>query len=439
MLTARRTLLATLLLLVAAGLAAALLLKHYGVGTPADALCGVAEGGCDVVNTSAYSQIAGLPLAAIGLVFYLSLAGSLVLALLAGDAVRLAIAKLAAVALGASLLVDLGLLAVQAFELKAYCVLCLLTYAMGASAFGALFGALRADASQVLAPGEGRLVVGGWLIGSLAATAAVATYHVALSARPASPTALLGGGANAGGAEVERLREQLKQLQETIDDPQKLEQYFSRKAQRDFEQAAVQNLDLAGVPFKGPAAAPIKVVEYSDFLCPFCRSLAEGFAGLLPQTAGRVSVYYKNYPLDTACNGNISQTVHEGACWLALGGLCAAEQNRFWPYHDRVFSREQKPTSREEMLRIAAEAGLDTGALASCVAEPATLDKLKAQIHEGSAAGVKGTPTVFINGKRVVRLNDFIALVDKESARLGLPPLPRPEPPQAQPAPPARR
>lgn len=428
--TARRTLLAVVLLLVAAALSAALLLKHYGVGTPADALCAPGTGGCDAVLQSRYAKLAGLPLAAIGLVFYVSLAGSLALALLAGEAVRAGIARLVASVLAVSLLIDLGLLAVQAFALQAYCALCILTYLMGAGAFGALFAALRADVSQVLAPGEGRLVVGGWLIGSLAATAAVATYHAALDARAGAPTAILGAGtAGKGSGELESLRAELQRLQATLDDPQKLEQYFSERAQREFEAAPVQSLDLAGVPFKGPGDAPIKVVEYSDFLCPFCRSLSEGFAAYLPQSAGRVAVYFKNYPLDTACNENVRQMVHDGACWLARGGLCAAEQNRFWPYHDRVFAGDQKPTSREQMQRLAAEAGLDMAALATCLERPATEERLKAQIREASAAGVNATPSVFINGRRVPRLNDFVAMVEKEAARLGLPPAPRPGPP----------
>lgn len=428
MLTARRTLLAALLLGIAAALSASLLLKHYGVGTPADALCGPAQGGCDVVNQSRYSTLGGLPLAAIGLVFYLSLAGSLLLTLLAGDAVRAALAKLAAAALALSLLADLALFGVQAFELEAYCILCILTYVLGAGAFAALFTALRADVGQALAPGEGRLVVGGWLIGSLAAVVAVGTYHLALGARPAAGAALLGAPTGAG-EEVERLRQEVERLKATLDDPQKLDQYFAERAQREFDQAVTQNLDLAGVPFKGPANAPIKVVAFSDFLCPFCRSLADGFAAYLPQSAGRVAVYYKNYPLEPSCNENVKQVVHDGACRLALGAICAAEQNRFWPYHDRVFASEPKPATREAMLRSAAEAGLDVAALVSCLDRPATLERLKAQIHEGAVGGVKGTPTVFINGKRLPRLNDFIAMVDKEAARLGLPPAPRPQPP----------
>lgn len=426
MLTARRTLSALLSLVIAAALSVALLLKHYGVGTPADALCG-AESGCDVVSQSAYASILGVPLAAIGLIFYVSLAGTLTLSMFSGKAVRAGIARLVLTALGVSLLVDLILLGVQATQLHAYCVLCIATYLAGGFAFALLIAARRADVTQALGPGEGRLVVAGWLIGGLSAVVSVAAYQMALDARPKSPTALLGGAPGADA--LTRAQAEVARLQATIDDPQKLEKYFSDKALREFEQAPPQMLDLSGVPFKGPADAPIKIVEFSDFLCPYCRQLSEGFSAWLPQTAGRVSISFKQYPLDTACNTNIQRQIHEGSCWLAMGGLCAAEQNRFWPYHDRVFSRDPKPATRDDAVRFATEAGLDAGAFGSCLERPATREKLLAGIAEGVKAGVKGTPAVFINGKPLSRVNDLLTMIAKESARLGLPPLPPPQPP----------
>src|SRR5258706_9028539 len=158
MLTARRTLSALLSLLIAAALSVALLLKHYGVGTPADALCGL-ESGCDVVNQSVYATILGVPLAALGLIFYVSLPGTLALAMFAGKAVRAGIARLVLTALGVSLLIDLLLLGIQATQLHAYCALCIATYLAGGAAFFALIAARRADVTQALGPGEGRLVV----------------------------------------------------------------------------------------------------------------------------------------------------------------------------------------------------------------------------------------------------------------------------------------
>jgi protein-disulfide isomerase len=167
-------------------------------------------------------------------------------------------------------------------------------------------------------------------------------------------------------------------------------------------------------------------VEFSDFMCPYCRSLAGAFANYVPQSGNRVAVYFKNYPLDTECNKNVSNSLHPGACWLAMGGVCAQQQGRFWPYHDRVFATNFANPKREDVVKVATGAGLNTAAFESCLDTPQAREKLAAEIKEGAAAGVQATPTVFINGKKVPRMNDFTQMVDKEAARLGLPPLQRP-------------
>ena len=94
----------------------------------------------------------------------------------------------------------------------------------------------------------------------------------------------------AGPQDAKYWQERAQNLQATIDDPQKLDAYFAEKAQRAYDTAAVVPIDLEGVPAKGPAAAPVKVVEYSDFMCPFCRQLAGALSRFVPQAAGRVAV-----------------------------------------------------------------------------------------------------------------------------------------------------
>jgi protein-disulfide isomerase/uncharacterized membrane protein len=429
--SARRTSLALLLLLLAAALAAALLLKHYGVGTPADAICGAGATGCDVVNQSVYAKLGGVPLAAIGLVFYLSLAGALALATFAAEPVRAALARLVFLALSLSLVVDAVLFGLQASKLDAYCTLCLLTYGLGAGALVLLLPARGASLAP-LSAGEGRLAATGALTVAASTLVAAGAFQVALGGRPANPAAMLGAGAaaaaSAPAAASGDARQEVQRLQAILDDPQKVERYYSEKAVKDFEQAKVESFDYTGIPFKGPANAPIKIVEFSDFLCPYCRQLGDGLNAFLPQLGTRAALYYKQYPMDTACNESLKQQLHPGACVIALGGICAAEQNRFWPYHDLVFSRQGQLKTRADAQKAAADAGLDASAFGACMDRPASSERLRAQLREGSAAGVKGTPTIFLNGKRVTRLNDFVAMIEKESARLGLPPLPSPPP-----------
>ena len=149
----------------------------------------------------------------------------------------------------------------------------------------------------------------------------------------------------------------------------------------------------------GPANAPIKVVGYSDFLCPFCRDLAGAFAQYVPQSGERVAVYFKNYPLDAECNPKLKQSTHPGSCNLALGAVCAHRQGKFDAYHDRVFSSELRNPAAADVVRIAGEAGLSGAAMQGCLDDPKTKDALAAQIAEANRLGVSATPTVYVNGK----------------------------------------
>jgi protein-disulfide isomerase/uncharacterized membrane protein len=444
--TRPRATLALLLALLGAALSWVLLEAHHGEGGTASALCGetsAGPSGCDVVNRSSYAAVAGLPLAAAGLAFYLCLALLLLLGLLANGELLAGTGFVAFALLCFALGIDAALLAVQAFVLKAYCKLCLATYGLNVAALVALLPARRARAAAAAASSwpAGRAVLGSWLAGSLAFAVAALALHAALAARAAQRQATLLGApptmspAPAPGAstpvpepgatpasDAERYKAEAARLQAILDDPQKLDQYFSEKAARDFANAKVQKIDLAGVPMKGPATAPVTAVEYSDFLCPFCRNLAGALAGYLPRSGNRVNLYFKNYPLDKDCNPNMKQTVHQGACNLALGAVCANQQGKFWPYHDRVFQQPPQAPSLSDVERLGAEAGVDAGAFKQCLASSDAKQRLQGQIAEAVAVGVEATPTVFLNGKKLPRINDFGQVVDQEAAKQGVPP-----------------
>ena len=448
-----RLILAALVCATSAATSGLLLLEHHGeprATAAVNQVCGEgAQSGCETVARSRYSQIRGMPLAAVGLFFVLSVGSLLLLSLLAGPESHDAVAALALLAFVLALAADIVLLGVQVVAIRAFCRLCLLTYALNALALMLLLPARRDGAvvGEAVTKRDGRLVFVGWVLTTLALAGGVYAVEKALDAREKTRTTSILGGAPATlpsvlpsrplepGSEAQRYQEearvateQARRLQEILDDPKKLEQYFAQKAAREFDANPVLPLKLDGVPSKGAPQGPIKVVEFSDFLCPFCRSIAGAFAGYIPQTANRVTLYYKNYPLDSLCNPNVKQTIHEGACWLAMGGLCAQEQNAFWPYHDKVFSSQLEKPEMKDVVRIATEAGLDAAAMQSCLASGRMKERLAAQIEEAREGGVNATPTVFINGKRLPRINDFVATVDKEAGRLGLPPMPKPTP-----------
>lgn len=411
---------AIVVFLLGAAVSGALLLQHHGepaAVSTVQQICGEGDAsGCDRVSQSPYAKLAGVPLAAIGLAFYLSLVCLALLATQAGDAAAAA-GRVALVLLALALVVDVVLLGIQAFAIGAYCKLCLLTYALNGAALYALWPARTAP--LLSAAPSGRLLGMGWGLASLASVLFALAWNAGLAERAERRAGgVLGtpGASSADTAEVSR-------LQAILDDPRKYEQYLQEKAAREFETATVQDISLDGVPFKGAQDARIKVVEYSDFLCPFCRAIAGGFRDFVPRAQGRVSIHFKNYPLDKACNPSLSQTVHPGACLLAKGALCAVEQGRFWEYHDQVFNKPPQNPSRETVLGIATEAGLDARRLGACMDAPATDSRLGAEITEGQRLGVSSTPSIFINGKKLPRVNDFLVMVDKEAARLGLPAL----------------
>lgn len=441
-----------LVALAGAGLSWALLRAHHGEGTAVDALCGeTASGpsGCDVVNRSAYASVAGIPLAALGLAFYLSLALLLALGALTGGEALAGAGFLGLGLLALALVVDGALFGIQAFALRAFCRLCLATYGLSAAGFVALLPARRAmgSASGLSASTLGRIVLAAWLAGSGAFALTAIALHAALAAREAQRQAtLLGGPAPAsattaskapetgaaavpapGGAapasEAERFKQEAARLQAILDDPLKLDQYFADKAARDFAAAKVQTIDLTDVPMKGPVAAPVTAVVYSDFLCPFCRNLAVALSGYIPQAGNRLTLYFKNFPLEQECNTNIKRTVHPGACALALGGVCAGEQGKFWAYHDRVFQAPPPNPGLADVERLGQQAGLDAAALKACLSTPRAKQRLAREIAEAAANGVDATPTIFINGKKLPRINDFGHVVDQEAAKQGVPPM----------------
>jgi protein-disulfide isomerase/uncharacterized membrane protein len=466
----RRLAVALCLCLAGATVSALLLLQHHGEGravTAVNRVCGEGEEGapsdCDAVAQSAWSSLGGFPVAGFGVVFYASLALLLALTLLVPEGLRPVLGGVALLGLVLGLVVDLFLLGVQVFSIGAICTMCLATYVLGGAALLTLLPTWRGlrEPGPTLGRSEGRVALAGWVLGTVALTGAVVAAESALDYReqrrqvallgaPSTPptpapspgkaeeeasSPRAGGapesveatpaGSDSGAAKDAAYWERrAKELQQTLDDPQKLEQYFSDKAQKEFETAAVQDIDLERVPAKGPADAPVKVVEFSDFLCPFCRNLAAGLTQFAPQAGGRMVLYFKNYPLDKECNTALPRSTHPGACHLALGAICAEYQGKFPAYHNRVFATEGlRNPQAADVVRLAGEAGLNAEAMRGCLEDPQAKADLAAQIAEGQRLGVRATPTVYINGKQLPRINDFVAVVDREAQKSGFPPL----------------
>jgi protein-disulfide isomerase len=153
----------------------------------------------------------------------------------------------------------------------------------------------------------------------------------------------------------------------------------------------------------------VTVVLFSDFECPYCKKIEPTLDALEKEYPGKVRVVWKNFPLD----------MHPSARLAAAAALAAHTQGKFWAMHDRLLENQEaldRPTLEGHARRLGLDPARFQAALDSKAAE------VEADVKQGTSLGVTGTPTVFVNGRRVVGahpLATFKALVEQELARAG--------------------
>lgn len=165
-----------------------------------------------------------------------------------------------------------------------------------------------------------------------------------------------------------------------------------------------------GFPSIGPENAPIVIVEFSDFQCPFCkRFFDETLESLLAAYPDKIRFVYRHLPLTS---------IHPNAFPAAEAAMCANDQNSFWQYHDKIFLNQDQ-LGRELYLQIASELGLDNVAFEDCLTSEKHKDAVQKDFDFALGLGVQSTPTFFINGLALVGaqpLSAFTQLIDKELA-----------------------
>lgn len=153
-------------------------------------------------------------------------------------------------------------------------------------------------------------------------------------------------------------------------------------------------------PTKGPADAPVQIIEFADFECPHCR-IAFKTLDELAHSRSDVSVRFLHFPLDQACNPLIDRPFHERACAFALLAECAYRQGRFWEVAAALFDAGE--ADKDTLLaRIGDVApGLDLKELERCASSDAAKAAVRADIELGITAKLRGTPAVFLNGVQI--------------------------------------
>jgi protein-disulfide isomerase len=159
-------------------------------------------------------------------------------------------------------------------------------------------------------------------------------------------------------------------------------------------------IEVKNRPVMGADDATVTVVEFSDFLCPFCAKASRYIKLAESGTRDSTRFVFRHYPLDKSCNRKLRSNVHPGACLLAEGAVCAFEQDKFWEYHDIAFETKGS-ISRAVVMDTASEIGLDLGEFKRCLDSGRGLKVVSEDLQAAYNAGVKSTPTLFINGRRL--------------------------------------
>ena len=164
-----------------------------------------------------------------------------------------------------------------------------------------------------------------------------------------------------------------------------------------------------GYPSIGPENAPITIVEFSDYQCPYCRRWHEQvYQPLLNAYPGKIRLVYRQFPLTS---------IHPDAFPAAEAAMCAGDQNAYWQFHDKLFGDDA--LGSKVYSQYAQELGLDMTAFDACIAEQKYKDTIQADLDFAVKLGVRSTPTFFINGLAIVGaqpLDIFKQVIDKELA-----------------------
>ena len=158
-----------------------------------------------------------------------------------------------------------------------------------------------------------------------------------------------------------------------------------------------EKLDIKNAPATGNLNGPITVVEFADFECPVCRNLHEALRGLLPKYP-QVRLVFKDFPLEQ---------VHPWARTGALAGRCAYQQDpkAFWKMYDLLYDNQDLISAEnawDKMTDYASRAGLDADTFKACMTSAEPASAVEASISNGKLLDVSSTPTLFVNGRRIV-------------------------------------
>ena len=161
--------------------------------------------------------------------------------------------------------------------------------------------------------------------------------------------------------------------------------------------APVADIDIVGQPSRGPDIATVTIVEFADYQCPHCKRAAQAFHRLLARYPQDVRLVIMDLPVHPSGISTV----------IAHGAVCAREQDAYWQYHDLAFERQQSLTHASP-AELAVALGLDRRRFDDCMATDAPREQVQRSKHQAGQLGLRRTPAIFVNGRRM-HLHDIEA------------------------------
>ena len=214
----------------------------------------------------------------------------------------------------------------------------------------------------------------------------------------------------------EQVKSQVKQLLKNSEIQQAREKYADSlrdKAEVSIRlQPPVVDVRYDADRVKGEADAPITIVEFADYQCPFCNRVEPLLKNVLAKYKGKVKLAYQDFPLSQ---------IHAQAEMAAEASRCALAQGKFWPMHDAMYA-DQSKLDEASLVKTAAGLGMDQNSFESCLKSSKYKTDVEHDVQAASEAGVNATPTFFINGEFLSGVQsdaDFGKIIDRQLAALG--------------------
>lgn len=181
-----------------------------------------------------------------------------------------------------------------------------------------------------------------------------------------------------------------------------VEVYFEKPTPPSYE------IEIGDAPFYGDEDAKVTIVEFSDFQCPYCAKAAAVIKKLKSKYGKKVKIVFKQFPL----------AFHNHAKSAAIASMCANEQgmDKFWKMHDAFFL-DKAPLADDKIIELSSKLGLKKDQFESCFKNKKFMAHVERDLQQGQALGVKGTPSVFINGMLFVdtlNFDKYVEFIDEQ-------------------------